>query len=83
MERKILRKIFGPVKDEETAEWRIRKNKELEDLFQEPNILDTIQSRLQWAGHAGVVRRLGSPEPSFRIIFDLQLFIVRYSTYIN
>ncbi|KAL4132044.1 hypothetical protein QTP88_009265 [Uroleucon formosanum] len=33
LERKILRKIFGPVKDEETEGWRIRKNKELEELF--------------------------------------------------
>ncbi|CAI6370121.1 unnamed protein product [Macrosiphum euphorbiae] len=52
-ERKILRKIFGPVKDDETEGWRIRKNKELEELFQKPNILNIIQSRrLQWAGHA-------------------------------
>jgi len=53
LERKILRKIFGPVKDEETEGWRIRKNKEIEELFQKPNILNIIQSRrLQWAGHA-------------------------------
>ena len=51
--RKILRKIFGSVKDEETTDWRIRENKELEELFKKPNILDKIQSRrLQWAGHA-------------------------------
>jgi len=40
----FLKKIEG---------WRIRKNKELEELFQKPNILNIIQSRrLQWAGHA-------------------------------
>ncbi|VVC38579.1 Peptidase S1, PA clan,Serine proteases, trypsin family, histidine active site,Serine proteases, trypsin [Cinara cedri] len=44
-ERKILRKIFGILKDEKTAEWRKRKNKELKKLFQKPNILSTIQSR--------------------------------------
>lgn len=32
-EKKILRKIFGPVKDEETGEWRVRRIDELERLF--------------------------------------------------
>jgi len=53
LETKVLRKIFGSVKDEETKGWRIRKNKELEELFQNPNTLNIMQSRrLQWAGHA-------------------------------
>jgi len=52
-ERKILKKIFGPVVDEETGEWRVRKNNESEKLFQRQNIANTIRSRrLQWAGHA-------------------------------
>lgn len=38
-ERKILRKIFGPTKDRETGEWRIRKNNELESQFKKENIL--------------------------------------------
>lgn len=51
-ERKILRKIFGPVKDSETGEWRVRKNNELESLFKKENIVNTIRNRrLQWAGH--------------------------------
>jgi len=37
-ERKILRKIFRPLKDRETDEWRIRKNNELESLFKKENI---------------------------------------------
>jgi len=54
-ERKMLRKIFGPVKDRETGKWIIRKNEEdeLERLFRKENILSTIRSRrLPWAGHA-------------------------------
>ncbi|KAF0772260.1 Uncharacterized protein FWK35_00007901 [Aphis craccivora] len=52
-ERKILRRIFGPVKDSVTNEWRIRKNEELESLYQKPNIVEAIRTkRLQWAGHA-------------------------------
>jgi hypothetical protein len=53
LERKILRKIFGPVKDMFSGEWRIRKNDELETLFHKPSILETIKNRrLIWAGHA-------------------------------
>lgn len=41
-ERKLMifeRKIFGPTKNRETGEWRIRKNNELESLFKKENIL--------------------------------------------
>lgn len=52
-ERKILRKTFGPVKDEKPAQRRIRKNRELGKLFQKLSILNIIHSwRLHWAGHA-------------------------------
>lgn len=49
-ERKILRKIFGPLC--ENGVWRIRTNKEVQDLYDNPNILSEMKSRrLQWAGH--------------------------------
>jgi hypothetical protein len=54
-ERKILRKIFGPVKDKETDDWRIRKNNKLESLFKKKkkNIVYTIRNRrLKWVRHA-------------------------------
>jgi hypothetical protein len=52
-ERKILRRIFGPVKDSITNDWRIRKNEELDPLYQKPNIVEAIRTkRLKWAGHA-------------------------------
>jgi hypothetical protein len=52
-EKKILKKFFGPVKDRETGEWRIRKNNELESLFKKENIVNTIKNRrFKWAGHA-------------------------------
>lgn len=38
-ERKILRRIYGPVKDNVTNNWRIRKNKEFKSFFQKPNIV--------------------------------------------
>jgi hypothetical protein len=52
-ERKVLSKIYGPVKDEITGEWRRRKNLELKTLYSSSDILEVIRSRrLQWTGHA-------------------------------
>jgi hypothetical protein len=49
-ERKILRKIYGPVK--EGDEWRIRMNHELQAIYEKPNIMGIIKSRrLGWYGH--------------------------------
>ncbi|KAL4152897.1 hypothetical protein QTP88_000730 [Uroleucon formosanum] len=58
-ERKVLRKIYGPYIDEHTGEWRILKNKELQDLYQRPSIKEDItKRRLKWAGHSW--RKTGS-----------------------
>jgi len=42
-ERKILRKIFG-LKSNNEGEYKIRRNKNLEELYNEPNILGTLKS---------------------------------------
>jgi hypothetical protein len=48
--RKILRNIYGPIKDQNG--WRIRTNDELQVMCRKPNIVTTIKVRkLQWAGH--------------------------------
>lgn len=53
-ENKVLRKIFGPINDE--GVWRIRKNRELRTLYQDPDIIALIKSnRISWLGH--VLRR--------------------------
>ncbi|RZF39675.1 hypothetical protein LSTR_LSTR001196 [Laodelphax striatellus] len=53
-ERKVLRKIFGPVCED--GVWRIRKNRELRALYQEPDIIALIKAkRISWLGH--VLRR--------------------------
>jgi hypothetical protein len=50
-ENRVLRRIFGPKKDEVTVEWRKLHNKELHDLYSLPSIIRIIKSRrMRWAG---------------------------------
>jgi hypothetical protein len=44
-ENRVLRRIFGPKRDEMTGEWRKLHNKELLDLYSSPSIIRIIKSR--------------------------------------
>ena len=41
-EKRVLRRIFGPRRDEVTGEWRKQHNEELNDLYSSPNIFRVI-----------------------------------------
>ena len=48
----MLRRIFGPKRDEITGEWRKLHNEELNKLYSSPNIVSLIKSRrMRWTGH--------------------------------
>ena len=65
-ENRVLRRIFGPKRDEVTGEWRKLHNEELNDLYASPNIVWLIKSkRMRWAGH---VERMGERRGVYRVL---------------
>jgi hypothetical protein len=51
-ENRVLRRIFGPKRDEVTGQWRKLHSGELHNLYSSPNISRQIKSRrMRWAGH--------------------------------
>ena len=60
-ENRILRRIFGPKKDE-NGEWRRLHNEELHSLYRSPNLARMIKYRkLRWVGHATRIKEGSSP----------------------
>jgi len=65
-ENRVLRRIFGPKRDEVTGEWRKLHNEELNDLYFPRNIVQVIKSRrMRWAGH---VAPMGERRGVYRVL---------------
>jgi hypothetical protein len=65
-ENRVLRRVFGPKRDEVTGEWRKLHNEELNHLYSLPNIVRVVKSRrIRWAGH---VARVGEGRGMHRVL---------------
>jgi len=65
-ENMVLRRIFGPRRDEVMGEWRRLHNGELNDLYSSPNIVRVIKSRrMKWAGH---LAHVGEERAVYRVL---------------
>ena len=66
-ERKVYRRILGPVYDNEKENWRILINKEIYAMVKKPTITETIRlHRLRWFGH---VERMEENRIPKRVLF--------------
>ena len=55
LENRVLRRLFGPKRDEVTGKWRKLNNEELNDLYSSSNIIWlTKLKRMRWAGHVAL-----------------------------
>jgi len=64
--RKILRKIYGPVKENEL--WRIRRSNELETIIKGENIVRFIKcQRIRWLGHIERMQDTAIPKKDVEI----------------
>jgi hypothetical protein len=65
-ENRVLRRVFGPKRDEVSREWRKLHNEELNNLYSLPNIVRVVKlRRMRWAGH---VARMGEDRGVHRVL---------------
>jgi hypothetical protein len=65
-ENRVLRKIFGPKRDEVTGEWRKLHNEECHDLCSSPSIIRIMKARrMRWAGN---IARMREKRKAYRLL---------------
>ena len=65
-ENRVLRRVFGPKRDEETGQWRKLHNEELSVLYSLPNNVRVVKSRrMRWTGY---VARMGEGRGVHRVL---------------
>jgi hypothetical protein len=65
-ENRVLRRIFGPKRDEVTGDWGNLQNEELHILCSPPNYIRQIKSRRK--GWAGYVARMGEERKLYKVL---------------
>jgi hypothetical protein len=65
-ENRVLRRIFGPKRDDVTGEWRKLHNEELHNLYSSPDIIRQVKSRrMRWAVH---MARMGEERKVHKVL---------------
>jgi hypothetical protein len=65
-ENRVLRRIFGPKRDEVMGEWKKLHNEELHNLYSSPDISRQVKSRrMSWVGH---VARMGEERKVYMVL---------------
>jgi hypothetical protein len=66
LDNRVLRRIFGPKRDEVIGGWRKLHNEELHNLYSQPSVIRMIESRrMRWLGS---VARMREKRNAYRIL---------------
>jgi hypothetical protein len=66
LENRVLRRIFGPKRDEATGGWRKLHNEKFNNFYSSPSVIKVIKlKRIRWTGH---VARIGEKKNAYRIL---------------
>jgi hypothetical protein len=70
-ENRVLKRIFGPKRDEVTGGWRKLHNEEFHDLYSSSSMIRIMKSRrMRWAGH---VEQMEAKRNTYRLSIQILL----------